>query len=95
MLNAAGISATACGNVGNTVIETVFSEEKYEVLVLELSSFKFHWMNNPEFKAAAILNIADDHTDWHGSFEAYTNSKVKLLSHTRIAVLNGQDPAFS
>ena len=78
MLNAAGISASACGNVGTTVIESVFSDKKFEVLVLELSSFQIHWMSDPEFTAVAILNIADDHTDWHGSFEAYTKAKVKL-----------------
>lgn len=91
MLNAAGISAAACGNVGTTVIETVWSEQRYEVLVLELSSFQIHWMNDPEFTAVSILNIADDHTDWHGSFEEYTKAKIKLLSFTDIAILNGQD----
>ena len=91
MLNASGISASACGNVGNTVIESVFSANKFEVLVLELSSFQIHWMNDPEFVAAAILNIADDHTDWHGSFENYTKAKIKLLAHTDIGVINGQD----
>ena len=91
MLNASAISANACGNVGTTVIESVFDEKEFEYLVLELSSFQIHWMSEPEFEAVAILNIADDHTDWHGSFEAYTQAKVKLLEHTEIAILNGQD----
>lgn len=92
MLNEAGIKAKACGNVGTTVIESVLSEMQYDVLVLELSSFQIHWMVDPEFFAIAILNIADDHTDWHGSFEAYTKAKVKLLTHTDLAIINGQDP---
>ena len=91
MISAAGISATACGNVGTTVIESVWSDKRYEVLVLELSSFQIHWMQDPEFEAIAILNIADDHTDWHGSFEAYTAAKVKLLSFTDTGIINGQD----
>lgn len=91
MLNAAGISALACGNVGTTVIESVLSDKKFEVLVLELSSFQIHWMSAPEFEAVAILNIADDHTDWHGSFDAYTKAKIKLLAHTEIGIINGQD----
>ena len=91
MLNAAGISAAACGNVGTTVIESVWSDKKFDVLVLELSSFQIHWMSDPEFTAVALLNIADDHTDWHGSFEAYTKAKIKLLTHTDIGVINGQD----
>lgn len=91
MINSAGISAAACGNVGTTVIDTIFSNVKYEVLVLELSSFQIHWMQDAEFSAIAILNIADDHTDWHGSFAEYTKAKVKLLAHTKIGILNGQD----
>jgi UDP-N-acetylmuramoylalanine--D-glutamate ligase len=91
MLNASGISAAACGNVGTTVIESVWSDKAFDVLVLELSSFQIHWMQEPEFEAVAILNIADDHTDWHGSFTEYTKAKTKLLTHTSIGVINGQD----
>ncbi len=91
MINSSGISAAACGNVGTTVIETVWSEKEYEVLVIELSSFQIHWMNDAEFTAVSILNIADDHTDWHGSFEEYTKAKIKLLEHTDIGIINGQD----
>lgn len=91
MINSAGISAKACGNVGTTVIESIFEEEDYEILVIEISSFQIHWMERARFLSAAILNIADDHTDWHGSFEAYTLAKVKLLSHTDLAIINGQD----
>jgi len=91
MLKASGISATACGNVGTTVIETVWSDKNSDVLVLELSSFQIHWMQDPEFSVVAILNIADDHTDWHGSFEEYTKAKIKLLEHTDIGIINGQD----
>ena len=91
MISASGISASACGNVGTTVIESIFSETEFQVLVIELSSFQIHWMQDPEFVAGAILNIADDHTDWHGSFEAYTQAKVKLLNYVGIGILNGQD----
>jgi UDP-N-acetylmuramoylalanine--D-glutamate ligase len=48
-------------------------------------------MNDAEFTAVSILNIADDHTDWHGSFEEYTKAKIKLLEHTDIGIINGQD----
>lgn len=92
MLNASGIKAKACGNVGTTVIESVWDEENYEVLVIEISSFQIHWMQHAEFEAAAILNIADDHIDWHGSFKAYTAAKVKLLQYSKLAIINGQDP---
>lgn len=91
MLNAAGINANACGNVGNTVIESVLDQRNYEVLVIELSSFQIHWMQAAQFQAVAILNIADDHTDWHGSFEAYTAAKIKLLDFAKLGIINGQD----
>jgi UDP-N-acetylmuramoylalanine--D-glutamate ligase len=91
MLNASGISAKACGNVGTTVIESVWDEQRYEVLVIEISSFQIHWLQEAKFEAIAILNIADDHTDWHGSFAAYTAAKIKLLQFTELAVINAQD----
>ena len=90
-LRAGGLNAVACGNVGKTVIECVESEEKYDVLVLELSSFQLHWLERAEFVAAAILNIAEDHTDWHGSFESYAQAKVSILDRSMTAILNGDD----
>lgn len=91
MLRTAGLNAIACGNVGNTVIEAVLSPEKYDFLILELSSFQLHWMEDAHFSAAAILNIADDHVDWHGSFGAYAEAKLSLLECTPTAILNAQD----
>jgi UDP-N-acetylmuramoylalanine--D-glutamate ligase len=93
ILKAAGINATACGNVGDTVIDAVDRDEAYEVLVLELSSFQLHWARQAQFQAAAILNIADDHLDWHGSFEAYADAKFSILDRAEIAILNGDDGA--
>ena len=91
MLKAAGIKATACGNVGDTVIDAVDRDDAYEVLVLELSSFQLHWARQAQFQAAAILNIADDHLDWHGSFEAYADAKFSILDRADIAILNADD----
>ena len=79
MLRTGGLKAIACGNVGSTVIESVESEEIYDYLVLELSSFQLHWMEDPSFVAVAILNIAEDHVDWHGSFDSYAKAKVSIL----------------
>ena len=90
-LRAGGIHAVACGNVGKTVIECVDGNEAYDVLVLELSSFQLHWLQRAEFVAAAILNIADDHTDWHGSFESYAQAKISILDRSMTAILNGDD----
>ncbi len=93
ILKAAGIKATACGNVGDTVIDAVDSDDPYEVLVLELSSFQLHWARQAQFQAAAILNIADDHLDWHGSFDAYADAKFSILDRANVAILNADDGA--
>ena len=95
MLQESGISAEACGNVGTTVIETVWRESSPDILVIELSSFQIHWMKEAQFVAGAILNIADDHSDWHGSFAEYAKAKIKLLNFTPIAILNGNDNYLS
>jgi UDP-N-acetylmuramoylalanine--D-glutamate ligase len=92
MLREGGISAVACGNVGTTVIESVESPEKYEVLVLELSSFQLHWIQEATFVAAAVLNIAQDHLDWHGGFNHYAEAKMAILDRAGIGVFNGDDP---
>lgn len=91
ILKAAGISAFACGNVGTPVIDAVISEQKYEYLVLELSSFQLHWAESAEFVAGSILNIAVDHIDWHGSFAEYAKAKLDLLERSVTAILNGDD----
>ena len=91
ILQAAGINAVACGNVGDTVIDAVDRDNPYDVLVLELSSFQLHWAQKASFTAAAILNIADDHLDWHGSFEAYAQAKFSILDRCEIAILNADD----
>ena len=64
MLQASGFRARACGNVGDPVIEIVTNSDA-DVLILELSSFQLEWSHEAEFEAVAILNIAEDHIDWH------------------------------
>ena len=90
-MRAGGLYAIACGNVGDTVISAVESKDKFDVLVLELSSFQIHWMQSAQFTASAILNIADDHTDWHGTFEEYARTKISLLDSSSTGILNADD----
>jgi UDP-N-acetylmuramoylalanine--D-glutamate ligase len=93
ILKAAGINAFACGNVGTPVIDAVTSKQKYDYLILELSSFQLHWSESAEYVAGSILNIALDHIDWHGSFSEYAKSKLDLLGCSVTAILNGDDAA--
>ena len=81
----------ACGNVGDPVISVLASGEQYDFLALELSSFQLEWSDLPRYEAVALLNIAPDHIDWHGSFDSYAMAKLKLLEATNLAVINGED----
>lgn len=85
------ISGVACGNVGDPVISVLASGESYDFLALELSSFQLEWSHLPRYEAVALLNIAPDHIDWHGSFDSYALAKVKLLEASKVAIINGQD----
>lgn len=91
MLQHAGLNAIACGNVGDTVIDAVTHKDAFDFLILELSSFQLHWMREARFVSAAILNIADDHLDWHGSFENYCDAKFSILDRADCAILNAED----
>ena len=73
------------------MIDAVESKENYDVLVLELSSFQIHWMSSAQFTASALLNIADDHTDWHGDFQEYARTKISLLDSSSTGILNADD----
>ena len=95
ILRAGGTRALACGNVGLPVIDAVLAPEPYEVLAVEVSSFQLHWMSTARFTAAALLNIAPDHLDWHGSLPAYTAAKASVWRGARCAVFNADDPSVS
>ena len=91
MLQRAGLKAVACGNVGDTVIDAVTHKDGFDYLIIELSSFQLHWMKSAHFVSSAILNIAEDHLDWHGGFDAYCDAKLSLLRRSDLAILNGDD----
>ena len=94
MLQAAGLRATAAGNVGTPILEAVLHPQPYDVIAVELSSFQLHWSHSLAPHASACLNIAPDHVDWHGSIEEYTRAKGKVYANTKVAcVYNVQDPA--
>ena len=90
MLVESGINAKACGNVGFTAIEAVVKSNA-DILALELSSFQLEWSNLAHFESAAILNIAEDHIDWHQSFENYLAAKLKISELADLVILNKDD----
>ncbi len=76
-LNSHQIKSIAVGNVGKSPLEIVGDD--YEYVVMELSSFQLYYLNNLILFKAIVLNIFEDHLDWHSDFEDYSNSKLKIL----------------
>jgi UDP-N-acetylmuramoylalanine--D-glutamate ligase len=100
ILLADGRRAVAAGNVGRPLVEVVTAVEddgapSYDVIAVELSSFQLHWSSTLAPAAAAVLNVADDHTDWHGSFTAYREAKARILMLAPVAVADAGDPVAS
>jgi UDP-N-acetylmuramoylalanine--D-glutamate ligase len=92
ILRAAGHRAVATGNVGFPVLDAVLADPPYDVLAVEVSSFQLHWTTTVEFLSGAVLNIAADHLDWHGSLEAYAADKALVWRSDWYAVYNADDP---
>ena len=94
MLNQGGFRAAACGNIGTPILDAIRDPEGFDALVVELSSFQLHYVKHIEPHSSAVLNLADDHLDWHGSFQAYSDTKAKIYENTQVAcVYNVNDPA--
>jgi UDP-N-acetylmuramoylalanine--D-glutamate ligase len=93
MLRAAGEHTVATGNVGLPVVEAVLATPPYDVLAVELSSFQLHSAPSVRPAAAAVLNLAPDHLDWHGGFDAYAAAKERIWAGTEtVAIGNADDP---
>lgn len=89
VLKAAGLDAVACGNVGLPVVDAV--RARHRVLAVELSSFQLYWSPSVRPHAGAVLNVAEDHLDWHGSMQSYAQAKARLLTGAH-AVAGIDDP---
>lgn len=94
MLQAAGLRAVACGNIGKPVMETVLDPDPYDVLAVELSSFQLHWSTSLAVHSAAVLNIEQDHLEWYPSMADYVADKARIYQGvTHSCVYNVADPA--
>ena len=91
----AGKSVAVAGNIGPTLLETLTSridtDTLPEVWVLELSSFQLDGIENFEPSVATVLNITQDHLDWHGSLAAYAEAKTRIYGRGQM-LLNRDDP---
>ncbi|MFE2376016.1 UDP-N-acetylmuramoyl-L-alanine--D-glutamate ligase [Streptomyces sp. NPDC059398] len=94
ILRAAGLRTEAVGNIGVSLLDAVLGDQEYDVLAVELSSYQLHWAPSLRVHSAAVLNLAPDHLDWHGSMAAYTADKGRVYEGNTVAcVYNAADPA--
>ncbi|TAP27657.1 UDP-N-acetylmuramoyl-L-alanine--D-glutamate ligase [Arthrobacter sp. S41] len=87
ILRAAGLKAIAVGNVGTPILDAVREPVEYDVFAVELSSFQLHYTHSISPLASVVLNIAEDHVDWHDGFENYKDAKAKIYERTQVAAI--------
>ncbi len=93
MLTAAGLRSTLCGNIGSPVLSALSGgpDQPADFLAVELSSFQLHWAPSVRPEAGVVLNIAEDHLDWHATLADYAADKARVLTG-RVAVAGLDDP---
>lgn len=93
MLRADGHRALAAGNIGHSVVETVMDPDGPDVIALEVGAPQMPFVYSMSPLATVCLNIAEDHVDHFGSFDAYVAAKARTYERTqRAAVYNVADP---
>jgi UDP-N-acetylmuramoylalanine--D-glutamate ligase len=91
----AGLSVQVAGNISPAALDVlraaIDQDELPQVWVLELSSFQLHASFSLQADAATVLNLSQDHLDWHGDMDAYSADKEKIFGANTIRVLNRDD----
>jgi UDP-N-acetylmuramoylalanine--D-glutamate ligase len=84
-LTAAGARSHLGGNLGGTLLSSLEDIERGDLIVLELSSAMLHWLGELEWspRVAVVTNLAENHVDWHGTFEAYAAAKRQIWASQR------------
>ncbi|RYF33103.1 MAG: UDP-N-acetylmuramoyl-L-alanine--D-glutamate ligase [Comamonadaceae bacterium] len=97
LVERAGKTVAVAGNIGPTLLDTlaahIDADTLPEVWVLELSSFQLDGVQGFEPTAATVLNLTQDHLDWHGDMAAYAAAKARVFGATGLMVLNRDDAA--
>ena len=95
LCRAAGLTVKVAGNISPAALdvlrEAIANDDLPQCWVLELSSFQLFntFSLNPD--AATVLNITQDHLDWHGDMNAYAAAKARIFGPDTVRVLNRQD----
>lgn len=95
MCRRAGKTVRLAGNISpaalDVLLEVIEKDQLPDVWVLELSSFQLYTTYSLEPDAATVLNLTQDHLDWHGSMRAYAAAKEKIFGRKTVQVLNRKD----
>ena len=96
LIERSGRSVEVAGNISPTALDALrecLREDRLpDTWVLELSSFQLATTRSLACDAATVLNVTQDHLDWHGSFDAYVKAKARIFSTRTVQVLNRDDP---
>lgn len=91
----AGLTTRVAGNISPAALdvlrETIDANDLPQAWVLELSSFQLHTTFSLDADAATVLNLTQDHLDWHGSMAAYAADKARIFGAHTVRVLNRDD----
>ena len=95
LVERSGKTVAVAGNIGPTLLDTLSEHLDAgtlpEVWVLELSSFQLDGVTGFEPTAATVLNVTQDHLDWHGDMAAYAAAKARIFGEKGLMVLNRED----
>ncbi|MDQ2139183.1 UDP-N-acetylmuramoyl-L-alanine--D-glutamate ligase [Alcaligenaceae bacterium B3P038] len=97
MVEAGGLRVRAAGNISpaalTALIDALDENDLPDVWVIELSSFQLETTTSLVADAAVVLNVTQDHLDWHGDMAAYTRAKARIFARASIAIVNRDDAA--
>ena len=95
MLEASGLRARAAGNISpaalHALMEALDQQNLPDVWVLELSSFQLETTRSLQMTAATVLNLTQDHLDWHVTMQAYREAKARIFAMSAQWILNRDD----
>ncbi|WP_421084553.1 UDP-N-acetylmuramoyl-L-alanine--D-glutamate ligase [Rothia nasimurium] len=93
ILQTAGHKAIAVGNVGTPILDALRDPVDYDFFAVELSSFQLHWTYSMSPLASVVLNVAEDHVDWHEGYDNYLADKARIYENTQVAcIFNANQP---
>lgn len=94
ILVTAGRRAVAAGNIGRSLVEVVMDPQGWDVIPVEVGAPQLPFVDSISPQAAVCLNLAPDHIDLFGSFEAYRDAKARVYNNCQVAaIFNEADPA--